>query len=358
VKKILLTKFKSLGDVILITPLIKNLKLAFPESDIDIMLKSGTEKILSNNPHIHQIFCLKKNKRSFLNFLGNIFLYLKIRRNKYDLLITTDGGESSSILARVSKAKIKIGRRNYMSPNLDNYFTHFFGFHGERHVIDLNLDPLLILDKKISSMGLEVFPLMSDFDKVRNFLTNEKVFIHIHPCSQCDYKLIDNRLMAKIIDFCEINLGIKTVITGFGSNDDKLVSKILDYTNSQPINLCSKLTLMETAALNKMAHALVVVDTAIMHISTANETPVIAFFGPTAVNNWGPWDKNLKLNTYHRLGGVQKHGIHTVIARNFECIPCSKNGCNNSGFSECLYKINFNQIKSEIETILKGKNID
>jgi len=41
-----------------------------------------------------------------------------------------------------------------------------------------------------------------------------------------------------------------------------------------------------------------------MHISSANNTPVFALFGPSAVDNWGPWDNDSQLSTYVRAGGL------------------------------------------------------
>ena len=42
-----------------------------------------------------------------------------------------------------------------------------------------------------------------------------------------------------------------------------------------------------------------------MHISAANDTPVLAFFGPTAVDNWGPWDNNAMESLHDIKNGFQ-----------------------------------------------------
>jgi len=355
--KILITKFKSLGDVILLTPLIKNFKKAHPYARIDILLRNGTGQILANNPDIQEILTLGDHKSKLINFLYDAFIYLKVRLKKYDIVIATDRGERSSIVSKISKARIRIGRRNDFSPKLNKNFSHFFSFHGERHIIDLNLDPLKILDIGIESKGLEVFPQRADFDYVRNLIGDVTNFVQIHPVSKCKYKSIDDKLMARLIDYCEIDMGLRTIITGFGPNDETKVANILQHTKSSPVNLCSKLNIMQTAALNKMAVFILVVDTAIMHISTANEVPVIAFFGPTAVNNWGPWDKVLFDNSYTRKGGIQNHGMHTTISSNFKCIPCSQSGCNNTGLSDCLNMIEFDVVTNEIKKLLKDKSL-
>ena len=351
--KILVTKFKSIGDVILLTPLLKNLKLSYPDAEIDLLVQSGTQDVLKNNPNISKIFLTNsKNISRLRNFFYDLYLLLLIRQRKYDLLIVTDRGERGAFLSRFSKAKRKIGRKDESSKYINSSYTDFFSYHGDRHIIELNLDPINILGRKIQSYGLEIYPQKSDFEFVKKKMKNIKKFIHLHPSSQRKYKTLDSQLLAEIIDFCEEILKVKVVLTGNGEDDQNQIKSILSLVSSKPINLCNKLSIMQTAALNKMADILIVVDTAIMHISTANNTPVIAFFGPTAVNNWGPWDRSLDINSYVRKGGVQMHGMHKVISGKEVCIPCSKSGCDDSGASMCLKNIQMETIKKEIKNSL------
>jgi len=50
--KILLIKYRNIGDVLLVTPLINNLKLFYPNAQIDIALNHGTEDMVTLNPNI------------------------------------------------------------------------------------------------------------------------------------------------------------------------------------------------------------------------------------------------------------------------------------------------------------------
>jgi heptosyltransferase-3 len=170
------------------------------------------------------------------------------------------------------------------------------------------------------------------------------------------YKCINDKIMAQVIDYCELELKTKVVLTAAPVDQElERIVNILKYTKSKPIDLSGKLTLLEASALNKLAQMLIVVDTAIMHIATANDVPVLAFFGPTAVDNWGPWDKALTETTYQRKGGMQQHGKHRVLMDNRECVPCSQTGCNNSGVSDCLNTLNLDLIKENIRNTLNEK---
>ena len=359
--KILITKFRSVGDVILLTPLIRNLKISYPDSEIDLMVNKGTEVLVSHNPNIDHIILHDRFKLRAMPIWKRIKTEFKTlrstRKNYYDIVISSDRGDRGAQIAYFSNAKIRIGRSGNKGYINKNAFTHYFSFQGERHIVDLNLDPLRLLSLPINDKGLDVYYSSKDNDKAREIVKDTDQFIHIHPVSQCMYKCIDDKVMAQIIDYCELELKTKVVLTAAPVDQELArVANILKCTKSKPIDLSGKLTLLETTALNKLAQMLIVVDTAIMHIATANDVPVLAFFGPTAVDNWGPWDKALMETTYQRKGGMQQHGKHRVLMDNRECVPCSQTGCDNSGVSDCLNTLNLDTIKENINTVLNGQN--
>jgi len=130
------------------------------------------------------------------------------------------------------------------------------------------------------------------------------------------------------------------------------ISKILELCKSKPTSLSGELTLKQVAALNKRAKLFIGVDTAIMHISAANNTPVLAFFGPTTAVRWGPWDNKLQKSFYRRSGGVQKSGRNIVYSKNLDCIPCNQIGCDDSHKSLCLNFDNLSAVKRNIKEMI------
>jgi len=359
--KILITKFRSVGDVILLTPLIRNLKSNYPDSEIDLMVNKGTEMLVAHNPNINRIILHDRFKLRAMSIWKRIkteFRTLRgIRKNHYDIIISSDKGDRGAQIVLFSGAKVKIGRECYENTLNRRAFTHRFSAQKNRHVVELNCDPLRVLNLPIYDKELDVYWSSTDSDKAQEIIKNTGQFIHIHPVSQCMYKCTDDKVMAQIIDYCELELKTKVVLTAAPVDQELTrVANIIKHTRSEPIDLSGQLTLLETAALNKSAQMLIVVDTAIMHIATANDVPVLAFFGPTAVDNWGPWDKTLNKATYQRKGGIQQHGKHRALMDGRECVPCSQTGCDNSGVSDCLNALNLDTVKENINIILNEKN--
>ena len=162
--------------------------------------------------------------------------------------------------------------------------------------------------------------------------------------------------MAKIIDYCELNIGIKVVLTASSDNFEiEKVKKIISLTKSKPINLAGKLSLKETVALNKKSKLFIGVDTSIMHVSASNNIPVLAFFCPSGAFNWGPWDNSLLLSGYKKSKGIQVMGIHRVFSESRLCQPCGQDGCDGSKISQCLMTLDINEIKKNIQEMYSAQ---
>ena len=342
--KILVEKFRLIGDVLLTTPLLENLRHFYPDAEIHFALNRGTEEMITQNPCVNKIHIYERDKVKNANIFSKIWYEIKfaldLRREKFDIVIQTTEGDRGLILAILSGAKEIIAyptRHAY----LNKFITKSLENPYRKHIIEANLDPLYELGFTPISKKVRLY--FDDFSE--KFSDLPQNFIHIHLISSKFFKCISDELSAKIIDFCEIDLGIKVVITG-DKNEYEMQrnEQILSLCKSNPIKFLGNLNLKEVVFLNSKARLFIGVDTSIMHISAANNTPVIAFFGPTGTLCWGAWDNDLQKNNYLDKGGVQNNGKHTIIQDDRSCIPCKHKGCDNSETSKCLIELNFEQI--------------
>ena len=355
--KILILKVQTIGDTLLTTPLISNLYRYYDNPAIDIMVNEGTQQMLDANDKVDQIIEYKReSQRSLSNwqrFINNIVLLKRIRNEKYDLVIDLDEGDRGALVVLVSGARIRLGSSNISSKLLRGFYTHLLPKRGVRHTVDINLDPLRALNIPIYDKQVEMCWNKEDERFALEKLSNIGDFIHLHPFSKGWFKDIDIQATAQIIDYCEQELGIKVVITAapIQRELDKLDS-ILKLCKSKPINLGGKLTLKQISTLNKRSKLFIGVDTAIMHISAANNTPTLAFFGPTASDTWGPWENDLEQASYHRKGGQQANGRHRIFSDVITCLPCNNEGCNNNQVSDCLIGLDIGLIKRDINEMI------
>ena len=354
--KILLLKYRNIGDVLLITPLINNLKAYYPEAQIDVSVNKGTESMISLNPKINKVIIYDRKVIKSLSLLKKLWKEIQFsyafRKEHYDIVINLTKSDRGNQIAWFSKALVRIG---YINKNLilRNALTLQLPMQELRHTIETNLDPLRVLNIPIKNKKVEIFWSQIDEGIINKELSQINQFIHIHPVSRWQFKCISDATMAIIIDYCEQVMGFKVVITA-ADNQAELgkVDKILRLCQSKPINFSGRLTLKQTAALNNKAKLFIGVDTAIMHISASNGIPVLAFFGPSGADHWGPWDNECMESGYTQRNGIQVMGRHRVFAESRACQPCGKDGCDGTKISDCLMTMDTNAIKRNIQEML------
>src|SRR5271156_3184984 len=95
--RVLVVALRRLGDVLLTTPLIRSLKLAYPQASIDVLVFSGTEGVLSGNPDIANIIAIPQRP----GLAGTLALLRQIGK-RYDLALSTQTGDRPTLLAAVA----------------------------------------------------------------------------------------------------------------------------------------------------------------------------------------------------------------------------------------------------------------
>src|ERR1019366_5435200 len=82
-KKILIIRFSSIGDIVLTTPVIRCLKEQRPEIEIHYLTKNSFKGILENNPHISKIHTIEKDVNEISDELKkeNFDLVIDLHRN-------------------------------------------------------------------------------------------------------------------------------------------------------------------------------------------------------------------------------------------------------------------------------------
>jgi ADP-heptose:LPS heptosyltransferase len=107
-----------IGDVLVSSIICNNLRMAYPDAQIDYLVYKSTTPVLEGNPSIDNIILFKKEHRE--SNMALLKLALKIRREKYDLLIDAYGKLESYIFVLLSGAKRRI---SYAKPGRHFMFT-------------------------------------------------------------------------------------------------------------------------------------------------------------------------------------------------------------------------------------------
>ena len=353
--KILILKFRNIGDVLLTTPLVSNLKHHYPESTIDFALYKGCEEMLVKNPDIENIITFDHLRIKNLNFFARLTEELsymsQIRQNGYDIVINLTEGDRGAQLALFSGARRKLGfpvRKGIYSKL--RIFDQLGDDKKLQHTVEKDLQYISLLGKKSIKKSVKIFWSETVDAEIEDMLkTNKvKIFVHIHPVSRWMFKCWEDNRMAKIIDYLQHDKGVRVIVTGAPIKKElSKIDSILTLCKTKPINLSGQLSLKHLACLSSKAKFFFGVDTAPMHMAAAVNTPVIALFGASYPSIWGPWN-NKTGQVFKNKDGIQENGFHHIIANSNHDIFYDNRIKKTRGMT----LISFNQVKNTIDRII------
>ena len=114
--KILLLKFRNIGDVLLTTPLLKNIKKSYPNALIDFSVNKGTESMITMNPNLNKVITYDREEIRSLpilkRFWREIQFFRSFKKENYDLVINLTDGDRGDIISWYSKAPVRVGYKN------------------------------------------------------------------------------------------------------------------------------------------------------------------------------------------------------------------------------------------------------
>jgi heptosyltransferase III len=344
----LVVKLRHHGDVLLTSPVFSVLKHHAPGIEIDALVYDDTRDMLTGHPSISTVFTIGRAWRKLaplerLRLEWRLFQALRARR--YDLLIHLSEHPRGAWLARL------LGARHAVAPALRNAsswwsasFTHRWALplNGRRHMVEWNLDALrrIGVQPAPGERTLTLVPGSQAEAEADALLARHGLapgsFIHLHPASRWTFKCWPAERNAALAAAL-LQRGERIVITAAPDEAERaFVRDIVSRCGGRIVDLSGQLSLKTLAALSARAKLFVGVDSAPMHIACAMGTPVVALFGPSGENDWGPWSPNAVV----------------IASDRHPCRPCGLDGCGGGKVSDCLVTLPEQRVLSAIDSLL------
>ncbi len=326
-KHILLIQLKHLGDVLLITPVVRALHQAYPRAIIRALVPRGMEAMLSDHPLIQEILPVDRREGRLSHQLR---LFRVLRQRRFDLVLEFSGGDRGALYTWLTGASQRVGVTHPKRPWWHRHlaFTHLAPAPSLRdHTVTKNLALVQFLGIAPQHRGLEFYWSPAIAQQVQTLLLQHRLqpkgFILMHPPARWLFKCWTTSGYAQVIDTLQGEFGLPVVLTAAPNSAElDFIGDILIQVQTRPINLAGQLDLKTLGALIAQARLFVGVDSAPMHLAAAVGTPSVVLFGPSGPYNWRPWGEG-----------------HLVLTKDFPCQPCGRDGCEGTKISRCLTAI-------------------
>ena len=313
--KILVIALAGIGDALLATPLIHELRANYPDAQIDaLVLWAGSKDLLEGNPHLNTVYqrnLIKSSKCESLRFLRSL------APQRYDLSINTHPQSRIHyrLAARLVGAHKRISHRYENYGLLDSLLVNStLPQDYARHTVDNNFDILALLGKKplLPKHELEVFLSAGEHQWAETFIAQKglqtKRRLGVHAGSGGTKNLTLKRwplghyieLLKKVSEQWP-DLGILL----FGGPEEQAdLQQILASVKSPLVMRAESRTLREAGALIQRCSAFLSVDTALMHLAAAVKAPrQIVIEAPTFSKTNEPYGNPFALVRNPAIGG-------------------------------------------------------
>jgi heptosyltransferase-2 len=272
--KMLVIRSGAIGDVIMATPFLKNLRQNFKKAKISFLVGNWSKDVLKNNPNVDEIISFDDKIIIKKRLFKVLFLIKKIKKQKFDLCFILDKSWLWNLFAFLCKIKTRMG----FSRNNEGFLnTKSVPYKGQKNEVDYNLDLLKLVNIKPKQYQPELFTTKKDQPK--KFLKNA---IGIAPggASNPGQKAFLKRW--PIENYIELVDMLKDNVIIFGNNEDKALAKLI-IRNSENKNIqdATGNSLQQAKELMEKCKVIVTHDSGSLHIASTTKTKLIALFGPT-----------------------------------------------------------------------------
>jgi len=312
-EKIIIRMPNWIGDLVMATPILTDVRKAFPNAHITALCRTPISDLLKEDLDIDELFCFSKAS-GFDRRSERRGIVEKIRRGNYDLGILLTHSFSSAWWFWRGHVKRRLG---YQGNGRSLLLTDSIDLPAnvkEQHLVTTYKMVLNLLGLPVSETKPRLFLQDKELEEARALLKQSGMspqarLVGINPgaaygSAKCWLPERFRQVTEKLLKHENIQ------IVYFGDpTTQPLVKEICQGLPSRVINLAGVTTLRQLASLIKLCDVLLTNDSGPMHIAAAVGTPLVALFGSTNEVATGPY----------------KTGI--VIHKHVDCSPCYKRVC-------------------------------
>ncbi|MBC8042726.1 MAG: glycosyltransferase family 9 protein [Rhizobacter sp.] len=313
--RILIVRLSSIGDIVLTTPLVRQLRSRFPAAELHYLTNPAFAPLLIHNPHLNQVLTTDALPDEFYS-------------QQYDTVIDLqNNARSRGWISRLKGAPeiFRYSKENWKKFLLVNFKINLLA--DETPVPERYRKAVLPLGVRDDGCGCEVFLSESDEAFAEKMLPDAKRRLAICYGARHFTKRFPAEKFARVIGTVLNQTDAEVLLLG-GESDKATGDEIFSMLpNARVKNFSGACSILQTAALIARSDMVLTNDTGLLHIASAFQKKTVALFG-SSVGEFG----FAPFRTPHQVFEVQ----------GLACRPCSHIGKNHcpEGHFKCMRELN------------------
>ena len=340
VQRVLVVRLRSIGDTVLSTPSLIELKRFLPDARVDILLEDWVAPVLDGFAAVDDVISVGSSNSARFTTAR------RLRSKKYDVAINLHGGTTATFFTFASGARYRIGFRNYQYAFFHNILVGSPAEYWGRprvHSVEQQLALLGSVGVPVrkdvrTSLAITAGAVESLEQKVSaksaQSLSQLAPFALVHPAAAFATKQWSFENFARTVEFLRLK-GLSAV--AIAARDERGILDELHAGTEVPLLMFDDLTLPEITALASKARLFVGNDSGIAHIAAAVGTPSVVVFGSSNRDHWRPWTD----------------APNEIVFNEFSCQPCPGHECREFGEPRCILGVTTSQVFEAIERVVQ-----
>lgn len=293
-KRILIVRPDRIGDVVLSTPLPREIKKQFPNSFIAVLVRKYTEAIYQHNPYVDKILLVDDLSADSKNYFRSKVKEIHSYKFTHALMLLPNEKINYILFFAGIRKRIGVGTKLYQ------VITGVKGVSRNkyiplRHEADYSMDLARAIGVKSDNLDTEIYLSQQEQEKAKGIraklLNGKKYLIGIHSTSGNSAPNWEPEVYCNLIKDLQKWEDVKVVVTDFNVPNDIKVNCIVDSIN-EGNNLRDTIINLSTLDL------LVSASTGPMHIAAALKVKTVSLFCPLTACSpklWGPMGNESKV---------------------------------------------------------------
>ncbi|NGX30835.1 MAG: ADP-heptose--LPS heptosyltransferase 2 [Chlamydiae bacterium] len=327
-----------IGDCVMATPVLSDLKCRFPDAKLTVMCKQNIVSMFEKDADVDEIFPFSKPKKPNKKEETRKLIQ-RLKEKKFDLGVLLPNSFSSAYLFWKAGVQSRLGysrdaRRIFLThPVKMQPLWHSYHFVDQYKLILKGIGikrsrtkPRLYLDDQDIQRAQEILQ--------ENGVEKDHMVVGVNPSAASGTaKIWPKEYFKQVIKNLSELDNVKVIV--FGDQYSKsTVDEICAGLNENVINLAAKTSLQESIGIMKLCKVILSNDSGPMHIAAAIGTPVVALFGPTNDLLSGPYTP-----------------LCYIIHKYVECSPCHLGTCPID--HRCMHRIKVDEVFDKVTRWLK-----
>lgn len=303
--RVLLTRLSAIGDCVLTLPLAVKIKELWPACHLTWLVDCAAAQLLEDHPAVDQVIKIEKRWLAHPNRWSA--LRQRLRAERFDIAFDPQGLSKSSLLGRISGAKLRVGfdysHGRELAPLVANCRIH----RTARHMVDTYLELLApwcetplgagqfnmpVYERESARVDGLLEELGWQTAAVKTFggkpAFHKSSWIALNVGAGWPSKQWPPERFGRVAQEIFQRYGLHSLVLWAGQAEQALAEQAVAHSAGAAV-LAPATSLRELAELIRRAALLISADTAALQLASAVGTTCVGLFGPTWADEVGPY---------------------------------------------------------------------